>query len=137
MKNTFEAKLPHLHSMLAYVRMRLNEFPLSKQDVHRLELVLEELLVNIIEHAYDGKMGQIEIGYERAGDAVHVTISDDGKPFNPLAHNVDTQKDLPLEARKPGGLGIHIAKTYMDDISYTRRDDKNIIRLTKHTATAS
>lgn len=59
-----------------------------------------------------------------------VTLTDDGAPFDPLAQAApDT--DLPVEARAIGGLGIHLVRKMMDEVTYQRRGDRNVVVLVK------
>ena len=62
-------------------------------------------------------------------------------PFNhrtsSLYHFNPTQQEDPdvtqsAEDRPIGGLGIFLVRQIMDDIRYERKDDKNILTLTKH-----
>jgi sigma-B regulation protein RsbU (phosphoserine phosphatase) len=63
-------------------------------------------------------------------DAIDFEVSDSGKPFDPTAvPEVDIT--LGAEERKIGGLGIHLARKIMDVISYERKNNKNILTLTK------
>ena len=36
-----------------------------------------------------------------------------------------------MEERQVGGLGIHLVRTMMDEVSYERRGDRNVVVLTK------
>ena len=57
-------------------------------------------------------------------------MEDDGIPFDLTV--AETPNILcNLEERTVGGLGIHLIKQYMDKISYQRKDDKNVLILTK------
>ncbi len=57
--------------------------------------------------------------------------TDDGVPFNPLsAAAPDT--NLPLEERDGGGLGIHLVRNLVYEVSYQRRIDKNLMTMVKH-----
>ena len=65
---------------------------------------------------------------ERAGKRLTVTITDDGVPFNPLSvERPDT--DLSLEDREFGGMGIHLVRNLVDDVSYQRRIGKNVMTM--------
>jgi sigma-B regulation protein RsbU (phosphoserine phosphatase) len=37
-----------------------------------------------------------------------------------------------LEEREPGGPGIHLVRNMMDEVSYRRRTNKNVVILVKH-----
>ena len=97
-----------------------------------LNLAMEEAVVNVMDYAYpEGTEG--EVGIEAIADEtqLHFTISDSGKPFDPTAkEEVDTT--LSAEERPIGGLGIHLIRQLMDNISYERKDGKNILRLSKN-----
>ena len=97
-----------------------------------LNLAMEEAVVNVIDYAYpQGTSGTVDICALADGDAVAFVITDSGIPFDPTAaKEVDTT--LPLEERQIGGLGIHLIRKIMDDVSYERRDNKNILTLRKN-----
>jgi sigma-B regulation protein RsbU (phosphoserine phosphatase) len=57
-------------------------------------------------------------------------VEDDGIPFNPFARSeADTSQSL--EDREIGGLGIHLIRNIMDEASYKRRNDQNVVNLIK------
>ena len=105
---------------------------IPKKVNRQINLVFDELLNNIISHAYrDDNEHDIELRVELTGDRLAVTIADDGMPFNPFGlETPDT--GLSLEEREIGGLGIHLVRNVMDDVVYQRKIDKNVTTLIKH-----
>lgn len=96
----------------------------------RLRVALDEIVGNITTHgAVAGRPPAIEVTFRRDGTRVQVTIADDGPAFDPLAR-VDPDVTLPLEARQPGGLGIALVKSLMDDVRY-ERTERNVLTLVK------
>jgi len=59
-----------------------------------------------------------------------LTVSDDGVPFDPLAV-APPDTSLPLEQRPLGGLGIHLVRHLVDEVTYERRGDRNVLTLVK------
>jgi len=99
--------------------------------IFNLNLVLEELLTNTIFYGYDipgEHVILLKISLEN--DIIMVTITDNAKAFDPLARP-DPDVTQALEERKIGGLGIYLVKKIMDDLTYTRSGDKNILTLRK------
>ena len=98
----------------------------------RISILFDDLLSNVISYAFpDDASHEIEIGAELATNRLTVTISDDGIPFNPLgAGTPDTS--LSLDKRAMGGLGIHLIRHLVDDMSYQRRNERNVLTLVKH-----
>ena len=102
---------------------------ITKEVLSRLELAIEEIFTNIISYGYkDDGIHSIKIDIECVGNKVNARIEDDAIPFNPLeVPDVDVEK--PLKERAIGGLGLHLVKQMVDDISYNRVDGKNILRI--------
>lgn len=97
-----------------------------------LKLVFDDVIHNIIAYAYDdGERHTIEVTVEVGADRVSVRISDDGHPFNP-ASQTPPDVALTLEDREVGGLGIHLMGSLMDEVTYTRQADRNMIELVKY-----
>ena len=104
---------------------------ISPTIMQKVQVVSEELLSNIIFYAYEDKRDyEIEITVDTIEEQLKLTIVDDGLPFNPLeAEKPDTS--LALQDREIGGLGIHLVINLMDEVTYERRGEQNVITLTK------
>ena len=99
--------------------------------IHKICIVIDELLSNIISYAYQDKKEHIvDINIKLNGERLEIKITDDGFSFNPLAMLPPDTK-LGLEERELGGLGIHLVKNIMDEYQYTRLKGENIIVLVK------
>ena len=99
----------------------------------RIQIALEEVLVNVASYAYQDEVGNIEIEYEIFHDpnkTLKVTIIDSGIEFDPLAKE-DPDIVSFYEQKKIGGLGIYMTKQIMDEVIYQRKDNKNILVLKK------
>ena len=63
-------------------------------------------------------------------EGVRLVLSDDGKPFDPLAQR-DPDTTLSAAEREIGGLGILIVKKTMSPVTYRRRNGNNILTMGK------
>jgi anti-sigma regulatory factor (Ser/Thr protein kinase) len=99
-----------------------------RRSVH---VALDELLSNTMAHGFAGRDGgEVTVEAVLRTDRVCVTITDDARPFDPFGMAApDTA--LPAEERGIGGLGIHLVRRIMDEVSYHRRADRNVVVLTK------
>jgi anti-sigma regulatory factor (Ser/Thr protein kinase) len=94
-------------------------------------LAIEELVTNCIKYAYDdAKQHVIEIGLKLSGGELVLTVTDDGRPFNPL-EVPEPDTSLPVEDLPIGGLGIHLLRRMSDRMEYARVDRKNQLTLRK------
>lgn len=89
-----------------------------------------EIFNNIVIHAYQRRGGgTIEIEITLASDAIVIEVRDDGRPFD--IDNVAVLPDeLDEESLPEGGMGIHIAKTMLDEMTY-EPGPPNVWRLVK------
>ena len=120
--NAAFAEFADAHALPASVRRSMN-------------VVLDELLTNTSVYGFAGREGgrgggEVTVEAELRTDRVSVTLTDDGRPFDPFGVAApDTA--LPVEERRIGGLGIHLVRRMMDEVSYHRRADRNVVVLTK------
>ncbi|MBO4250617.1 MAG: SpoIIE family protein phosphatase [Paludibacteraceae bacterium] len=94
-----------------------------------INLALEEAVSNVMLYAYPGKSGQVLVECDKS-DKLVFTITDSGVPFDPTQQE-DPDVTQSAEERPIGGLGIFLVRQIMDDIRYERKDNKNILTLTK------
>jgi serine/threonine-protein kinase RsbW len=102
----------------------------GEADLVRLDLVLEEVLINVARYAYTPQTGSVEVAFAPAGPhKLHVEIADFGRDFNPLeADPPDLSRGL---ADRPiGGLGVFLVKSMVDSIAYRRDADRNVLSFT-------
>ena len=94
-------------------------------------IIFNDLLNNVISYGFNDEQRHfIDINLKLTASGLTVSIADDGVPFNPLAETApDTT--LSIEDRPIGGMGIHLVINMVDDISYQRTADKNVLTLTK------
>lgn len=126
------ASLNMLSAAVDFIEKSAGKISCPKDACNDILTACEEVIVNIISYAYpSGHQGQIEISVKSSPKVfIEVTISDFGKPFDPLSvPDPDTGK--PIEERQIGGLGIFLVKNMMDDVKYTRDRGVNIIKLVK------
>jgi serine/threonine-protein kinase RsbW len=135
MTNAFRMTIGADRGEVARVNAAFAEFA----DVHALpasvrrsvNVVLDELLTNTIVYGFAGRAGgEATVEVELRPDRVSVTLTDDGRPFNPFG-TAAPDAALPAEERRIGGLGIHLVRGLMDEVSYQRRADRNVVALAK------
>jgi serine/threonine-protein kinase RsbW len=101
--------------------------------INKINLACEEALVNVINYAYQGKTGDIEVTLTPVtdGNGIVFGIIDSGIEFNPL-HKAEPDINAPIEERPIGGLGIFLVRKIMDNVEYRRDAGKNILTMTKY-----
>ena len=93
--------------------------------VFRVNLVLEELILNVIDYGSEGSDPDITLKIASEGDTISIDLSDRGRPFNPLTEAPEPDLTSAVGERRVGGLGVHLTKTLMDEVSYSRNANRN------------
>lgn len=115
--------------LMAWFDERVARFGLSPRTSHAVQLCLEEAVTNIVSHAFEpGTLHDMRVALWCDNAGLQVEITDDGRPFDPLAHeSAEAPKDL---ASAPiGGLGIKLMRSFADRIDYQRVGQTNRLLL--------
>lgn len=92
-----------------------------------MDLVVEEMVLNVIKHAFDVEgRHTFTVDISEKDRVAFVRIEDDGKPFDPV-QATEPDLTLPLEQRPIGGLGIHLVRKMAQGMEYVRAGEKNIL----------
>ncbi len=115
----------------AFQKSFYEKLDIEKSLARRLQLAVEETVVNVIDYAYPlGINGDITVKMMWNGNTLKIVVVDTGVMFDPtLVETPDTS--LMVEERRVGGLGIHLVRKLMDSVNYEREDGKNILTLVK------
>lgn len=133
MFKTFPASLNQLYNMLDFVKRHAASMGFEQSRILKIELAIEEVLVNIISYGYPQSLGDIHI-YCFQEDMPHglkIIIKDQGIPFNPLLHIPEIYPEKIMQSNEFGGLGIFLIFKLMDEVNYKRESDFNILTLVK------
>jgi anti-sigma regulatory factor (Ser/Thr protein kinase) len=96
----------------------LADQPLGDVVRHRLEVVFEELVSNIIRHGFIRNSDQsIHVRVETRAGLVEFTFEDDGLPFNPLKADAPAPPTT-IETARIGGLGIPLVAKFASHLHY-------------------
>jgi serine/threonine-protein kinase RsbW len=121
------ARMDALAALRAFALERATALGMSEQVCARIDLVLEEVLLNIFYHAYKGEPGQVRLGCGRVpGQGFVVRVMDQGQLFDPLQREAPDTTG-PIEDRPIGGLGVLLARQMSSAMAYHRQDNSNVL----------
>lgn len=120
-------EVPHLVTSLEAFGARTG---LSDAMVFRLTLALDEVVTNIVRHAFAGE-GEHDILLRVTVDEGVVTavVEDEGCFFDPLTVP-PADISAPIEQRPIGGLGVHLMRSLTQSLEYRRDRDRNVLTMT-------
>lgn len=115
---------------------------LGPDDSYRLRLATEEIVANVLAHGYHCDPGAdppepddapglptFELRWGSDPELVWVCVVDSARPFDPTAAAAPDDLEAPLDQRSPGGLGIHLVRTSLDEFRYRRDGPHNHVTL--------
>jgi serine/threonine-protein kinase RsbW len=102
----------------------------SEDAAFDLKLALEELFTNMVKYHPEGAE-MILLRLERRGPNVHATLQDFDVDSWDVTRAPEPDVDAPVEARRPGGMGLHLVRKVTDDFRYEYRDRSSTITVIK------
>jgi sigma-B regulation protein RsbU (phosphoserine phosphatase) len=127
---TFRRDVTELSEMFDMIGDFFDMQPIDRGARNAVELAAEEIFTNCVRHNVDG-IGEIEVRLRLEGNELAMSVTDFGAPPFDFEHAPAPDINQPLDARKPGGLGVHLVKTMMDRVEYEYDDGKSTITLFK------
>lgn len=126
---TIPAELKRLTEVQQFVCRTAQSMGATPVLCPKLELVMEEIFVNIVNHGRPKVKPDVEIVCSReevdGAERLRVSFRDWGPPFNPLdKESPSLEQDV--ELRPIGGLGIHLVLRMADHCEYSRLEDGNL-----------
>jgi anti-sigma regulatory factor (Ser/Thr protein kinase) len=94
-----------------------------------VDLTLEELFTNMVKYSPTGD-AHVRIEMTTTEGGVEVTLTDyDVERFD-VTQAPDANINLPIEERRPGGLGLHLIRRLVDSLRYEYSNESRQSRIT-------
>lgn len=130
LKVAIRNELAELKSLYAAVAEFLKAHAIPYRPGYAVNLALEELVVNIIRHAFfDDDTHLIDVELSIAGEQLVLKIQDDGRPFDPREGPEDPRDSDDPEV---GGLGLVLVLDIVDVLKYARVGNRNCVEVRVH-----
>jgi len=124
-----KADLGQLHRIREFVSESAEALGASPASFDDLRIAVDEAVTNILTHGYDGP-GDVELDLLAEGSDLVVRLRDWAPSFDPrLAPQADLRP--PGERDEPGGLGVYLMKSLMDEIVHRSLESGNELTMTK------
>lgn len=136
-RGCLSVELPAEPRLLAIVCAAVREFAavqgMSDADLHRLEVSVDEVISNVVCHAYSRDCNKrFRVTAERSeSDELIVRVYDNGEGFC-LEAVPAPDPNIPISEMQIGGLGLFLVQKMMDRIHYERTaEGENCMTLVK------
>jgi anti-sigma regulatory factor (Ser/Thr protein kinase) len=132
---TVQAEPAAMQQVEAFVADFAEHHGIGTGDRNRVTILLEELVTNLCEYGLlEGSGGcTAEIALSLEQDRLSIEFSDNGKPFDPLTQPLP-DLDVPAESRLLGKLGLRLLRAFVDEASYRRSGNRNVLQMVRRIA---
>ncbi|MEM7205048.1 MAG: ATP-binding protein [Planctomycetota bacterium] len=104
---------------------------------YNILVALQEMITNILRHGYEhDEQHPVELCFDVDQAGIQVELRDQGPAFDPTEVTPTMLDDTSMPIAE-GGYGIMIAKMVMDELTYQREGDWNVLRMQKAAAPAA
>ncbi len=129
MRRGFRREIDALDEIFRFLGDFVDEAAIDEGSSFTLNLVAEELFTNMVRHNAAGR-GEIDVSIERVGDGLRLVLVDsDAEPFDPASVPPPPVAEG-IGERKPGGLGLYLVHTMVDDVTYEYEPATRQMRVT-------
>ena len=127
------SKTENLGRIRAFVRELSLKAGFSLDAAGQIELAVDEACTNVIRHAYkhNGRR-MVELTAFLDEEKIEIIVSDNGGGFNIAKVRKPDIREYASKSKK-GGLGIHMMRSLMDEVSFSMQPGKkNHVSLIKY-----
>jgi serine/threonine-protein kinase RsbW len=128
---TLPARFENIPTIALFVAEAARAAGMNEAEVFHCQMAADEACTNIVEHAYgDDEVGVVEVTVTVRPGRLTVRVVDYGEAFDP--------SDVPapsfsgdVENLQPGGIGLHLMRSLMDDVRFSFGPDRNQLIMEK------
>ena len=124
----FRPSFDALAELVAFTAAGFDREGVDRRLLAVIDFVLEELFTNIVKYGHSSAEIQVELRAVPGG--VEVSLTAEGVDDFDVTRAPQVDTALPIEQRKPGGLGLHLVRQLVDSIEYEYQESERRSRVT-------
>jgi len=126
---TFKRSFDSIQDIFAFTAEVFAREHIDPRLLPTVDLTLEELFTNMVKYSTTSE-AEVRVDIAAIAGGVEVTLTDyDVEPFD-VTRAPDADITLPIEKRKPGGLGLHLIRRLVDSVAYEYSTQERRSRIT-------
>jgi anti-sigma regulatory factor (Ser/Thr protein kinase) len=131
MDGSFERDFGALGGVFAFTERFAQAHGLDDSLRYSINLVVEEVFTNMVKYNTGGGHA-IEVRLEITNGSLRIELADeDVDPWDP-SEAPAVAVDRPIEERRPGGLGLYLVRSIVDELHYEYTNRRMKVTAIKH-----
>jgi sigma-B regulation protein RsbU (phosphoserine phosphatase) len=132
---SFARTFDSLPALAAFTSAFFARHGVSRVLLNTLDLALEELFTNMVKYS-PGGAERVDVDIGTLAGGIEVVLTDYDVDFFDVTRAPDANVELPIEQRRPGGLGLHLIRRMLDSLEYQYSEAQRMsqIRFRKNAA---
>lgn len=135
MHKIVKKELAALEDVFDFVETFSRQARLSEAVAFNLQFAIEEIFTNMVKYSVGYSTNELRISLLKQQDQIVIEFIEYDVDAFDITQVEAANTDLPLEDRRIGGLGLHLVRKVMDEVSYSHENGNNKITLIKHLET--
>ncbi|MGE5089068.1 MAG: SpoIIE family protein phosphatase [Candidatus Levyibacteriota bacterium] len=128
-QRVFERDFASIPALAAFSAEAFAQLGIDPCLLPTVDLAVEELFTNMVKYGVGSDAG-VAVGIAAIEGGVEVTLVDrDVEPFD-ITRAPAADIHAPIEARRPGGLGLHLIRQMVDSVEYEYKEPERRSRTT-------
>ncbi len=126
---TFRRDFDSLHDIFQFTADFFARQRVDTRLLPTVDLAVEELFTNMVKYS-PGSDAEVRIDMAAIAGGVEVALTDHDVERFDVTRAPDVDIDLPIEQRRPGGLGLHLIRRLVDTLGYEYSTESRQSRIT-------
>jgi anti-sigma regulatory factor (Ser/Thr protein kinase) len=102
----------------------------DEQTAFHLTVAAEELFTNLVKYSTRSHK-PVNVRLERTGEWLEMQIIDSDADAFDITTAQLPDLDVPIIQRRAGGMGLHLVRSFADELSYRHKDGNSVITFRK------
>lgn len=130
MKRGFRRNFDALGEVFDFTREFFSGHSVNEEHRFAVDFAIEEIFTNMVKYQPQSAE-EIQIELRRDGSRLRIEMIDVGAvPFD-VTRVADAKTETSIDERRPGGLGIHLTRRFMDSMEYAHDNGTSRIVMIK------
>lgn len=126
------ASTRNLSEVRDFITDHAESYGFVEDQIADIRLAVDEAVTNIIKHAYQNDTSkEINITLKFSANQLCILLTDTGKTFEFETYELPNIKNQ-IKQKKRGGMGVYLIHSLMDNVTYTRKGQKNRMTMCKN-----